>query len=181
MALPPCLSTQPAVPHCRLTFLLFFLLSRLQDGRSGCGVASLNGLLYAVGGINGAGDTVRSAEAFNPSTQQWTPLPSMHEPRRSFGVAALNGLLYACGGNDGMHDLATLEVYDPKTRRWKLLAPMRYVHPSLLGSVKLKPLDEDCACQLESTTPNFHLTYLSTTFSPSQVPDLTSLPLLHVM
>lgn len=110
-------------------------------------MASLNGLLYAVGGINGAGDTVRSAEAFNPSTQQWTPLPSMHEARRSFGVAALNGLLYACGGNDGVHDLATLEVYDPKTRRWKLLAPMRYVHPpsdtaSAIRSIKLNLLHD---------------------------------------
>lgn len=97
----------------------------MQDGRSGCGVAELGGLLYAVGGINAGGDTVATAEALDPRAQRWASIQPMHQARRSFGLAALGGLLYACGGNDGMADLRSLEVYDPRTNRWKLLAPMR--------------------------------------------------------
>ena len=51
----------------------------MQDGRSGCGVAELGGCIYAVGGINGAGETVCTAEAFDPKLQTWQSIQSMHE------------------------------------------------------------------------------------------------------
>ncbi|CAN0476450.1 unnamed protein product, partial [Phaeothamnion confervicola] len=66
----------------------------MGEGRSGCGVAVLDGLLYAIGGINGAGETVSSGECFNPATQAWTPIQSLYHPRRSFGLAMMGGQLY---------------------------------------------------------------------------------------
>ncbi len=57
----------------------------MQEGRSGCGVAELGGLIYAVGGINGAGETVCTAECFDPRTQRWQTIQAMHEVGRSMG------------------------------------------------------------------------------------------------
>lgn len=37
------------------------------------------------------------------------------------GVIALNGLLYVVGGDDGTSNLASVEVYNPKTDVWTLL------------------------------------------------------------
>lgn len=37
------------------------------------------------------------------------------------GVIALNGLLYVVGGDDGTSNLASVEVYNPKTDAWTLL------------------------------------------------------------
>lgn len=54
----------------------------MQNGRSGCGVAELGGLLYAVGGISGSGETVNTAEAYDPKRQAWSSIQSMHEVGR---------------------------------------------------------------------------------------------------
>lgn len=37
------------------------------------------------------------------------------------GVIALSGLLYVVGGDDGTSNLASVEVYSPKTDTWTLL------------------------------------------------------------
>lgn len=37
------------------------------------------------------------------------------------GVVALNSLLYVVGGDDGTSNLASVEVYNPKTDVWTLL------------------------------------------------------------
>lgn len=52
--------------------------------RSGAGVGVLDGVLYAVGGHDGP--LVRkSVEAFNPETNQWTPVSDMALCRRNAG------------------------------------------------------------------------------------------------
>lgn len=52
--------------------------------RSGAGVGVLDGILYAVGGHDGP--LVRkSVEAFNPETNQWTPVSDMVLCRRNAG------------------------------------------------------------------------------------------------
>lgn len=52
--------------------------------RSGAGVGVLDGILYAVGGHDGP--LVRkSVEAFNPDTNQWTPVSDMALCRRNAG------------------------------------------------------------------------------------------------
>lgn len=52
--------------------------------RSGAGVGVLDGILYAVGGHDGP--LVRkSVEAFNPDTNQWSPVSDMALCRRNAG------------------------------------------------------------------------------------------------
>lgn len=56
--------------------------------RSGAGVGVLDGILYAVGGHDGP--LVRkSVEAFNPETNQWTPVSDMALCRRNAGKRLL--------------------------------------------------------------------------------------------
>lgn len=59
-------------------------MPEMSARRSGAGVGVLDGILYAVGGHDGP--LVRkSVEAFNPDTNQWTPVSDMALCRRNAG------------------------------------------------------------------------------------------------
>ena len=51
------------------------------------------------------------------------------------GVVALNGLLYVVGGDDGTSNLASVEVYNPKTNSWSLLPTCMSIGRSYAGVV----------------------------------------------
>ena len=57
------------------------------------GVASVNGLLYVVGGDDGSCNLV-SVEYYNPRTDSWTLLPTTMSTGRSYaGVAVIDKLI----------------------------------------------------------------------------------------
>lgn len=129
--------------------------------RSGAGVGVLDGILYAVGGHDGP--LVRkSVEAYNPEAETWTQVADMAFCRRNAGmcvklnffpkmsytfnyilsmhayflfqgVVALNGLLYVVGGDDGSANLASVEVYNPKTDSWSMLPSSMGIGRSYAG------------------------------------------------
>lgn len=72
---------------------------------------SIAGLIYAVGGLNSAGDSLNVAEVFDPIANHWERCQEMVTSRSRVGVAMVNGLLYAIGGFDGQSRLSTVEVY----------------------------------------------------------------------
>ena len=78
----------------------WYPLAEMPSRRCRCGVAVLNGLVYAVGGFNGS-LRVRTVEVYDPGRDMWTSVPSMEARRSTLGVAVLNGLIYAVGGFDG--------------------------------------------------------------------------------
>lgn len=49
------------------------------------------------------------------------------------GVVALNGLLYVVGGDDGAANLASVEVYNPKTDTWAMLPSSMGIGRSYAG------------------------------------------------
>uniref|UniRef100_UPI003467EF5D SAKe6EEref n=1 Tax=synthetic construct TaxID=32630 RepID=UPI003467EF5D len=103
------------------------LVAPMTTRRSGVGVAVLGGLIYAVGGYNNSPDGhthLSSLEAYNPSTDTWSPVAPMSVPRSGVGVAVIDGLIYAVGGYDGHTHLNSVEAYDPETDEWSLVAPM---------------------------------------------------------
>ena len=56
--------------------------------RSYGAVATMHGMVYAVGGWDGAGSRrLDSVECYNPVVDAWTAVPKMHSPR--YGVAAV--------------------------------------------------------------------------------------------
>ncbi|XP_067887622.1 kelch-like protein 18 [Heterodontus francisci] len=85
---------------------------------------SIAGLIYAVGGLNSAGDSLNVAEVFDPIANQWEQCQEMTTSRSRVGVAMVNGLLYAIGGFDGQSRLSTVEVYNPEMNKWTKVASM---------------------------------------------------------
>lgn len=49
------------------------------------------------------------------------------------GVVSLNGLLYVVGGDDGSANLASVEVYNPKTDSWSMLPSSMGIGRSYAG------------------------------------------------
>ncbi|NWI18575.1 KLH18 protein, partial [Crypturellus soui] len=97
---------------------------------------SIAGLIYAVGGLNSAGDSLNVVEVFDPVANRWERCQPMATARSRVGVAVLNGLLYAIGGYDGQLRLSTVEVYNPETDSWSKVESMNSKR-SAMGTVVL--------------------------------------------
>ncbi|NXE96902.1 KLH18 protein, partial [Menura novaehollandiae] len=97
---------------------------------------SIAGLIYAVGGLNSAGDSLNVVEVFDPIANRWEKCQPMATARSRVGVAVLNGLLYAIGGYDGQLRLSTVEVYNPEEDSWSKVESMNSKR-SAMGTVVL--------------------------------------------
>ncbi|XP_041103572.1 kelch-like protein 18 isoform X3 [Polyodon spathula] len=95
---------------------------------------SIAGLIYAVGGLNSAGDSLNVVEMFDPVANRWERCQPMTTTRSRVGVAVVNGLLYAIGGYDGQSRLSTVEVFNPETETWTRVASMNS-NRSAMGTV----------------------------------------------
>jgi N-acetylneuraminic acid mutarotase len=86
--------------------------------------ATLNGIIYVVGGYGNGTDRVlegRRVQAYRVATNAWStrrPLPSAKYGVN--GVSALNGRLYVTGGFNSLTELPTKTVhtYNPATNSW---------------------------------------------------------------
>jgi N-acetylneuraminic acid mutarotase len=97
----------------------------LPYARVGASAAmTADGLVYLVGGIDGEGYVVDTAEVLDPATAVWTPLAAMPRERGIYALAVgAEGALYAFGGVDrAITFLRTVDVYDPATDAWSTLA-----------------------------------------------------------
>ena len=95
----------------------------------------VNGKIYAIGGFNheiNGYDSLRTVEAYDPKTDTWETKSSMSIGRSGLASAVVDNKIYVIGGNlteagggyPSSNYLGTLEVYDPKTDRWKTKTPM---------------------------------------------------------
>jgi Kelch motif protein len=113
----------------------------MPTARGYLAVGVINGILYAVGGNDGAGNTLGTVEAYNPASQSWSARGSLAQPREEFGVAAISGTLYAVGGfstagnTQGL--LSSMETYDTTTNTWTILPAEMPTARSLLGVAAL--------------------------------------------
>jgi N-acetylneuraminic acid mutarotase len=91
-------------------------------------VGEVNGILYAVGGLqanpDGSNGPIALVEAYDPATDTWTTKTPMPEPLSDAAVATLNGILYVAGGQGSVTLAGTLYAYDPSTDTWTSKAPM---------------------------------------------------------
>ncbi|XP_077283272.1 kelch-like protein 26 [Arctopsyche grandis] len=88
------------------------------------GVATLNGYLYAVGGIASFDPTdqrISSVERYDPVTDTWTIISNISSGRYSVGAGALGNDLIVIGGADGSVALSLVELYDVGLNKWKNL------------------------------------------------------------
>lgn len=102
-----------------------------------------DGRIYLLGGSDP--DYKKNvAEAYDPRTDSWSRLAPMPTPREALCAVAAPGAdghirIYAIGGRDRAkpgNGLSVVEVYDPTTDRWSIMAPMptpRHAHAATLG------------------------------------------------
>ncbi|XP_028292262.1 kelch-like protein 10 [Gouania willdenowi] len=86
-------------------------------------VAVLDECIYAMGGFNGV-DRLKTAEVYQPETNQWTFISPMNSVRSDASCTTLRNKIYICGGFMWDQELQTAECYDPSTDQWTLIAPM---------------------------------------------------------
>lgn len=90
-------------------------------------MASLNGDIFVVGGMNARNIRLRTVERLDISvkTPKWTIGTPMLATRTDFGLAATRDALYAVGGNhDASSNLASVERYSPSADTWAVINPM---------------------------------------------------------
>ncbi|TRY95530.1 hypothetical protein DNTS_010987 [Danionella cerebrum] len=98
-------------------------VSSLHQARSGLGVATLEGMIYVVGGEKDS-MIFDCTERYDPVTKQWAAVASLNSPRCGVGVVSCHGALYALGGSIGSEIGKTMERYDPADNKWEVIGNM---------------------------------------------------------
>ncbi len=112
----------------------------MQSARELHALAKLaGGKALAVGGVDGSGNLLASAEVFSSTTGKWTPTGSMTAAREEFpAVVFKNGKVLVSGGlSTASAVLAGAELYDPKAGTWTAagsLSVARFGHTATLLS-----------------------------------------------
>lgn len=88
-------------------------------------MASLNHLIYAIGGCNDHEDVLErfdilQVESFDPRSEQWTQVAPLLQPNSEAGLAVKAGRIYVLGGYswESMTFSRTKQVYDPDKGQW---------------------------------------------------------------
>ena len=88
-------------------------------------MASLNGLIYAVGGSDDHADTterfdILQVESYDPRRGQWTRVAPLLLPSSEAGLAVRGGRIYVLGGYswESMSFSRVTQVYDPDQDSW---------------------------------------------------------------
>jgi N-acetylneuraminic acid mutarotase len=90
----------------------------MPTGRGGMGCGVIGDVLYTTGGEGNPAipsGVFASVEAFTPSTNTWSQLAPMPNPKHGVGGAVWDGALYLCGGADqeGFGAIADTDVFRP--------------------------------------------------------------------
>jgi N-acetylneuraminic acid mutarotase len=95
----------------------------MPTARGGLGVAVVNGMIYAIGGLNN-NTQLAVNEEYNPVTDTWTTKTPMPTARSGFAIAVYQNKIYCIGGTTGDSNnvvsgfTGVNEVYDPATDTW---------------------------------------------------------------
>uniref|UniRef100_A0A7N8Y0B2 Kelch-like protein 10 n=1 Tax=Mastacembelus armatus TaxID=205130 RepID=A0A7N8Y0B2_9TELE len=86
--------------------------------------------VYICGGFNGH-RCLSTAEAYNPQTNRWSPVMSMHSPRSYFGIEVVDDQLVVVGGYNGFSSMPAVERYSDDTRMWYSASNIKTAHCGL--------------------------------------------------
>ncbi|KAF2608315.1 hypothetical protein F2Q68_00046009 [Brassica cretica] len=95
-------------------------LDDLKEARYEFACAEVNGLVYVVGGHGVDGESLSSAEVYDPETGVWTFIESLRRPRWGCFASGFNGKLYVMGGrsNFTIGNSKLVDVYNPQCGSW---------------------------------------------------------------
>jgi N-acetylneuraminic acid mutarotase len=118
-----CIAVKPAMSYTDIVENSWVSKAPMRQARSGLGVATVNGKIYAIGGgvENGY---VGTNEQYNPATDTWSFKESMPTPRSDFGIAVYQNKIYCIGGRTSDGVTGVNEVYDPETDSWETKPPI---------------------------------------------------------
>src|SRR5204863_77756 len=97
----------------------------------------LNGMVLVAGGGNGTGNTLASAELYDPASGRWTGTGSLNIGRSDHTATLLpNSTVLAAGGfDDNFSPSSSAELYDPASGSWTATGDLnsgRYFHTATL-------------------------------------------------
>jgi len=80
--------------------------------------------IYVMGGKNEDDVTIKEAELYDETSNTWTEILSMTEPRAYAASAYLDRKIYVFGGKNDTESISSFEVYDIEKETWRLLGAM---------------------------------------------------------
>jgi N-acetylneuraminic acid mutarotase len=95
------------------------LKAPMHEARSDLGVATVNGKIYAIGGVDSNGHDTRVNEEYDPATDSWTSKTPIPSSRIDFATAVLQDKIYCIGGRVGGGFTGLNEAYNPLTDSWE--------------------------------------------------------------
>ena len=104
-----------------------------------------DGKVLVAGGYGGAGNSLNTAELYDPKTGTWSVTGNLNTPRSGYHTATLlrDGKVLVVGGYDG--GAVSAELYDPQTGTWSvtggLHAPLYFHTATLLQNGKVLVAD----------------------------------------
>ncbi len=103
----------------------------MPTARSCLSTSTVNGKIYAIGGIGGRVDEAKivfsTVEEYDPVTGTWTKKADMPTARWALSTSVVNEKIYViggCGDKDATVILSTVEEYDPVSDTWTKKASM---------------------------------------------------------
>ena len=88
--------------------------------RSGHGVATVGGLVYAIGGeVDSLVHDI--TECYDPAQNHWSVVSPLRAPRVAFGVCVVEEFIFVLGGWVGSEVGKDIERYDPQKDCWEIV------------------------------------------------------------
>jgi len=101
--------------------------AKTNNARAGAAAVAYSDKVYVFGGYDSVtGESMDSAEAYDPGSDSWTDIAAMPTLRDLLSAAELNGKIYVIGGYDESNGEIkdVVEVYDPNNDSWETVAPL---------------------------------------------------------
>lgn len=87
-------------------------LAPLPSPRGGLALASTDGALFAIGGVDPSGNVLATVTRYDIASNTWTPVASLNTAREGAVAAVIDGTIYVVGGRDANGNvLGTMERY----------------------------------------------------------------------
>ncbi|XP_014299989.1 uncharacterized protein LOC103571642 isoform X1 [Microplitis demolitor] len=89
--------------------------------RKNFGLVVCGGKIFAIGGEDNSGVTLKSVEAFDPAKKIWRKMEAMHTARVGLATAVFKNLIWVAGGITKSHKdplSKEVECYDPRKNSW---------------------------------------------------------------